>query len=129
LSEYLTCFGEKPACSSLAGTGALLVKQLGRALACVTSFGGSLLLPDKPNTQITKPSNKPLLMARKMMSCLTFGPADRAGRGRRGSEMLEGLKNHRVTGCKRPPRSSSPTIRPTPPFLLNHILKCHIYIF
>ena len=34
--------------------------------------------------------------------------------------------NHRITDWKRPRRSSSPTIHPTPPFLLNHILKCHI---
>jgi len=32
-------------------------------------------------------------------------------------------------GWKRPLRSSSPTIHPAPPFLLNHILKCHIYTF
>ena len=31
LSEYLKCFGDKTACGSLAGTGALLVKQLGKA--------------------------------------------------------------------------------------------------
>lgn len=56
------------------------------------SFEGSLLLPDNPSTWITKPSNKPLLAARKMMSCVTFGPADRAGRGSTESEMLKGLK-------------------------------------
>lgn len=56
------------------------------------SFEGSLLLPDKPNTRITKLSDKPLLMAREMMSCVTFGPAARAGRGRRESEMLKVLK-------------------------------------
>jgi len=31
-------------------------------------------------------------------------------------------------GWKRPLRSSSPTITPTPPWLLNHVLKCHIYM-
>lgn len=56
------------------------------------SFEGSLSLPDNPNTWITKPSKKLLLMARKMMSCVTFGPADRAGRGSRESEMFKGLK-------------------------------------
>ena len=34
---------------------------------------------------------------------------------------------HRIIGWKRPLRSSSPTIHPTPPCLLNHIPKCHIY--
>lgn len=56
------------------------------------SFEGSLLLPDKPNTWIAKPSNKPLLMAKKIMSCVTFSPADRAGKVRRENEMLKGLK-------------------------------------
>ena len=37
--------------------------------------------------------------------------------------------NHRITGWKRPPRSSSPTVTPAPPCLLNHVLKCHIYTF
>ena len=35
----------------------------------------------------------------------------------------------RITGWKRPLRSPSPTIRPTPPCLLNHIPKCHIHTF
>ena len=35
-------------------------------------------------------------------------------------------KNHRIIGWKRP---LSPTITPTPPCLLNHVLKCHIYTF
>jgi len=39
------------------------------------------------------------------------------------------LLNHRIIGWKRLLRSSSPTIHPTPPFLLNHILRCHIYTF
>lgn len=56
------------------------------------SFEGSLLLPYKPNTWIAKPSNKPLLMAKKMMSCVIFSPADRAGKVRRENEMLKGLK-------------------------------------
>ena len=34
-----------------------------------------------------------------------------------------------IIGWKRPPRSSSPTIHPTPPCVLNHIPKCHIYTF
>ena len=36
-------------------------------------------------------------------------------------------QNHQ--GWKRPLRSSSPTINPTPLCLLNHVLKCHIYPF
>jgi len=36
---------------------------------------------------------------------------------------------HRIMGWKRPLRSSSPTIHPTPPCLLNHIPKCHGYTF
>ena len=36
---------------------------------------------------------------------------------------------HWIIGWKRPLRSSSPTIGPTPPCLLNHIPKCHIYTF
>jgi len=36
---------------------------------------------------------------------------------------------HRIIGWKRPLRSSSPTINPTPPCLINHIPKCHIYTF
>jgi len=38
-------------------------------------------------------------------------------------------QNHRIIGWKRALRSSSPTIHPTPPCLLNHIPKCHIYTF
>jgi len=37
--------------------------------------------------------------------------------------------DHRIIGWKRPLRSSSPAIHPTPPFLLNHVPKCHIYTF
>jgi len=36
---------------------------------------------------------------------------------------------HRIIGWKRPLRSSSPTIHPTTPGLLYHILKYHIYMF
>jgi len=36
---------------------------------------------------------------------------------------------HRIIGWKRPLRSSSPTICPTPPCLLNNIPKSHIYTF
>ena len=90
LSEYLQCFGDKTACGSLAGTGALLVKQLGKALARALGVLRGVCYSDKPNTWITKPSNKPLLMAGKMMSSVTFGPADRVGRVRRESEMLKG---------------------------------------
>ena len=36
--------------------------------------------------------------------------------------------NHRITGWNRP-LNSSPTVPPTPPRLLNHIPKCHIYTF
>jgi len=32
---------------------------------------------------------------------------------------------HRIIGWKRPLRSSTPTIHPTPPCLLQHIPKCH----
>jgi len=38
-------------------------------------------------------------------------------------------QDHRITGWKRPLRSSSPTICPTPPRLLNHGLKYRIYTF
>jgi len=38
-------------------------------------------------------------------------------------------QNHRIMCWKRPLRSLSSTTHPTPPFLLNHILKCHIYTF
>ena len=38
-------------------------------------------------------------------------------------------QNHRIIGWKRPLRSSSPTIRPTTLCLLNHIPKCHTYMF
>jgi len=38
-------------------------------------------------------------------------------------------KNHRIIDWKRPLRSSSPTIHPTPPCLLNHVPRCHIYTF
>jgi len=33
----------------------------------------------------------------------------------------------RIIGWKRPLGSSTATTHPTPPFLLNHILDCHIY--
>jgi len=36
---------------------------------------------------------------------------------------------HRIIGWKRPSRLSSPTINTTPPCLLNHVLKCNIYMF
>lgn len=51
-----------------------------------------MLPPDKPNTRITKPSNEPLAVTREMMSCVTFGPTDRTGRGKKESEMAKGLK-------------------------------------
>ena len=35
---------------------------------------------------------------------------------------------HRIIGWKRPLRSSVPTIHPTPPCLLNHMPKGHIYM-
>jgi len=38
-------------------------------------------------------------------------------------------RDHRIIGWKRPLRSSSPTINPTPPCLLNWVLKCHVYRF
>ena len=38
-------------------------------------------------------------------------------------------QSHRIIGWKRPLRSSRPTIHPTPPCLLNHVPKCHIYTF
>jgi len=37
------------------------------------------------------------------------------------------LSDHGITGGIRPLRSSSPIVNPTPPCLLNHVLKCHIY--
>ena len=43
--------------------------------------------------------------------------------------MIIESENHRIIGWKRPLRSSSPTIHPTPPCLLNHVLKFHIYMF
>ena len=33
------------------------------------------------------------------------------------------------SGWKRPLRSSSPAVKPSPPCLLNHVLRCHIYRF
>ena len=36
-------------------------------------------------------------------------------------------QNHRIIGWKRPLRSLSPTVSPTPPCLLNQIPKCPIY--
>ena len=39
------------------------------------------------------------------------------------------LQNHRIIGWKRPLRSSSPTVTTTPPCLLNHVPKRHIYRF
>ena len=41
---------------------------------------------------------------------------------------VAGGNNSRIIGRKRPLRSSSPTVNPTPPCLLNRILKCHIYV-
>ena len=38
-------------------------------------------------------------------------------------------KYHRIIGWKRPLRSSSPGVNPTPQYLLNHVLKCHVYMF
>ena len=42
---------------------------------------------------------------------------------------LDGYANHRIIGWKRPLRSSSPTVDPTSPCLLNHVPKCHICTF
>ena len=50
-------------------------------------------------------------------------------KGKRLTRSNRKITHHRIIGWKRPLRSSSPTIHPTPPFLLNHILKCHIYRF
>jgi len=36
-------------------------------------------------------------------------------------------EDHRIVGWKRSLRSSNPAVSPTPPCLLNHIPKCHIY--
>ena len=44
-------------------------------------------------------------------------------------EEVQESENHRIIGWKRPLRSLSPTIHPTPPFLLQSIPKCHIYTF
>jgi len=38
-------------------------------------------------------------------------------------------KNHGIISWKRPLRSSSPTVSPTPPCLLNRIPKCRVYMF
>ena len=46
-------------------------------------------------------------------------------RGQAGSCICNGC--HRIIGCKRPLSWPSPTIHPTPPHLLNHVLKCHIH--
>jgi len=50
---------------------------------------------------------------------------EKVGQGKEGKREA----NHRIIGWKRPLRSSSPTIHPTPPCLLNHVPKCHIYTF
>ena len=39
------------------------------------------------------------------------------------------IESQNREGWKRPLRSSSPTINPTPPCVLNQVLKCHIYTF
>jgi len=39
------------------------------------------------------------------------------------------LESQNHSGWKRPLRSSSPTVAPTPPCLLNRVLKCHFVIF
>jgi len=39
------------------------------------------------------------------------------------------LESQNHEGWKRPLRSWSPTVNPTPPCLLNDVLKCHIYMF
>ena len=36
---------------------------------------------------------------------------------------------HRIITWKGPLRSSSPTVTPTPPCLVNHVLKCQVYTF
>jgi len=46
-----------------------------------------------------------------------------------GASFIPSSPYRRIIGWKRPLRSSSPTIHPTPPFLLNRIPKCHIYTF
>jgi len=42
---------------------------------------------------------------------------------------LTSSESWKHSGWKRPLRPSSPTINPTPPCLLIHVLKCHIYTF
>ncbi|KAK4810503.1 hypothetical protein QYF61_004283 [Mycteria americana] len=50
----------------------------------------------------------------------------RRGSGEGGAELYSLVSSDR-TRWKRPLRSSSPTVNPTPPCLLNHVLKRHIY--
>ena len=56
-------------------------------------------------------------------------------RAEAGTELrfcIPDLRHLRITESlrlERPLRSSSPTVNPTPPCLLNHVPKCHIYTF
>ena len=38
------------------------------------------------------------------------------------------IESQKHQGWKRPLISSRPTVNPSPPCLLNHVLKCHIYM-
>ena len=43
--------------------------------------------------------------------------------------LCQGSESQNHKDWKRPLKSPRPTINPTPPCLLNHVLKCHIYTF
>jgi len=45
---------------------------------------------------------------------------------KKGFAALTHAGNHRIVGWKRPLRSSSPTVNPTPPCLLHHIPKDYL---
>ena len=108
--------------------------------------------PQSPNlyTQLTQPSVQHLLafelhtlrLQSIFLSKLSFEPSFHPGRVCSRARFLRLSKPHSQTerqrlskstesynhqGWKRPLRSSSPTANPTPPCLLNHVLKCHIY--
>ena len=81
-----------------------------------------------PSELLHHPSSCFVLSSLLLMTVCLSGKLSATGSSKIKPAVLAAFEvmTYRIVGGKRPLRSS-PTIRPTPPCLLNHILKCHIY--
>jgi len=103
------------------------LKYEGQALALGGKSGGKVCVINRAAAKSAPGVSKP-----RSLSCIfTLRlhvhsvylplPVGAAGTGR----IMESSQNHE--GWRRPLRSSSPAGNPTPPCLVNHVPKCHIY--